>query len=365
VTAAPNQQQTDSTVGGATHEPTPGNMVGRNVLKFLGYGFLLCFLLLLIGGPEAESVFRVLTGWIWFLASSQQQMNAPGAESGLFVGFLISAIVYGCISNFGISKCGAAGGSGWRRRIRRSAAIVGGVVLIFVAGTAFVGLTKNVIWLAKAKGSLVEGGRVAAKRSQSRSNLKQIGIALANYHDVAERFPPGGTFNHEGQGQHGWITRLLPFMDRGDLHAKIDLNDHWKSAANAQHMKTQIPSLLHPGLPWEATVVSRGFAAAHYAGNPLVLKPNGSIGFRDIKDGASNTILAGEIKDAIPAWGSAGNWRGTDRKLNSPGAFGSTSTGVVQFVLADGSVRAISENIDRTVLEALFDPADGTTPGEF
>ena len=83
MTAAPNQQQTDSTVGGATHEPTPGNMVGRNVLKFLGYGFLLCFLLLLIGGPEAESVFRVLTGWIWFLASSQQQMNAPGAESGL------------------------------------------------------------------------------------------------------------------------------------------------------------------------------------------------------------------------------------------------------------------------------------------
>lgn len=158
MTAAPNQQQTDSTVGGATHEPTPGNMVGRNVLKFLGYGFLLCFLLLLIGGPEAESVFRVRTGWIWFLASSQQQMNAPGAESGLFVGFLISAIVYGCISNFGISKCGAAGGSGWRRRIRRSAAIVGGVVLIFVAGTAFVGLTKNVIWLAKAKGSLVEGG---------------------------------------------------------------------------------------------------------------------------------------------------------------------------------------------------------------
>ncbi|MDA1162053.1 MAG: DUF1559 domain-containing protein [Planctomycetota bacterium] len=362
---SPDQQPSKLTDNDAAHEPTSGTRATRKVFKFLGLGLLVCFLLLESSGPQVEAVLRVATGWMWFLASSSSQMEASGAETGLFVGLLIATIVCGFVLIVSIRNRDAVARPGLIRSIRLSSMLVGVIVLIFVAGISFVGLSRNVIWLARTKGSLVESGRANSRRTQSKNNLKQIGLSLWNYHEVADQFPPGGTFNEMGEGQHGWITLLLPFMDYADLHAKIDMHDHWKSEANADHMKTPIPFLLHPGLPWESTKVSGGFAATHYAGNPWILAPNQSLSLRDITDGASNTILAGEIKDAIPAWGSPGNWRKIDRKLNSPAAFGSPSMGVVQFLLGDGTVRAISEQVDPVVLKALFTPSDGRQLGDF
>ena len=59
----------------------------------------------------------------------------------------------------------------------------------------------------------IQQAREAARRTQSKNNLKQIGMAMGNYHDTHLHFPPGGTFDSNGRGHHGWNAYLWCYMD--------------------------------------------------------------------------------------------------------------------------------------------------------
>lgn len=357
-TSLPDSSQSTESVrsGGCSKRAT--------FIAAFGIGFV--SLLLLPSAVEVEAAFRVCFGWLFFLRRSGEQMHASGANIVLFVAIVAATGVLGVLLfSLRSRESGNQTQGSFRRSAKMSCASVAVVMLCFLAGTAFVGLIRNVIWMATSEVRLVETGRSGARRSQSKNNLKQIGLSLMNYHDVHRQFPPSGTFDEFGHGQHGWITHMLPYFDQEELHSTIDLQSPWNSERNAPLMKTHLPALLNPGLTWETARVAGGFAATHYAANPKFLRVNSSLQSSDVKDGLSNVLVAGEIKDGIPAWGSPGNFRSTELKLDSPGAFGSPSTGVVQFVLGDGTVRAISENIDPEVLKALFDPSDGQTLGDF
>ena len=65
----------------------------------------------------------------------------------------------------------------------------------------------------------VQQAREAARRSQCRNNLKQIGLALHNYHEQVDCFPPGTMF---GDQDYGWATFILPGLDQANLYNKIN-----------------------------------------------------------------------------------------------------------------------------------------------
>ncbi|MCH2119233.1 MAG: DUF1559 domain-containing protein [Pirellulales bacterium] len=71
----------------------------------------------------------------------------------------------------------------------------------------------------------VQQAREAARRTQCRNNLKQIGLALHNYHDVHGVFPPGRMAPGKVDGWVGWISPLffaLPFIDQANVYNQID-----------------------------------------------------------------------------------------------------------------------------------------------
>lgn len=75
----------------------------------------------------------------------------------------------------------------------------------------------------------VQQAREAARRAQCSSNLKQLGIALHNYHDTHRCFPPGFVAEQHYQGasernQFGWGTFLLPFIEQSSLFESLDPN---------------------------------------------------------------------------------------------------------------------------------------------
>jgi type II secretory pathway pseudopilin PulG len=213
----------------------------------------------------------------------------------------------------------------------------------------------------------VSQARQAARSTQSKNNLKQIGLAMHNYRDVYNQFPPGGIYTSKQEPYNAWMTSLLPYIEQASLYSMIDSNQPWTSPSNQQAFKVVIPNYMNPNIgPENATV--GGLGAAHYAGNSQLLLNNGSVIFEEITDGSSNTIMAGEVGTNFMAWGDPENRRDPANGFGTaPNQFGVAAPGIggVQMCLADGSVRFVSENIDPAVLKALATPAGGEMIGEF
>ena len=99
----------------------------------------------------------------------------------------------------------------------------------------------------------------AARRSQCKMYLKQIGLALHNYHDTFQAFPPAYTVDENGKPLHSWRTLILPFLDQPALYEKIDLSKPWDDPANEVAFKTVIQTYHCPsdnGLPSHTTYMA-------------------------------------------------------------------------------------------------------------
>ena len=65
-----------------------------------------------------------------------------------------------------------------------------------------------------------------ARRSQCLSNVKQIGLAVHNYHDVYRVFPLGETILSSGEPGHAWAARLLPYLEQSVLPINYDYSGY-------------------------------------------------------------------------------------------------------------------------------------------
>ncbi len=82
----------------------------------------------------------------------------------------------------------------------------------------------------------VQQAREAARRSQCKNNLKQLGLALHNYHDTHRTFPPGGN----ERAYASFFVGLLPFLDQGPAFNRFDFNADFDSrAGNGRPFSTQ------------------------------------------------------------------------------------------------------------------------------
>ena len=261
----------------------------------------------------------------------------------------------------------------------------------------------------------VQQAREAARRTQCKNNLMQIGLALHNYEMAFETLPPGcvnetGPIRNVEEGYHmSWIVQILPSLEQSSLFGQINFNVSAYAATNGGFRKMVMPSLTCPS-DWQQqvsqgnqTLAMNNYAACFGGENvPIDSKNNGvmflnsSIGFRQIRDGASNTIMVGEkcvIEDANElgwmsgtkstlrntgvainkGWDVGGDAQGAARfrkALPPPSdtdtsGYSSYHTGGCQVVLADGSVRFLSENISLPIYANLGNRADMEFTGEF
>ncbi len=207
----------------------------------------------------------------------------------------------------------------------------------------------------------VQQAREAARRSQDKNNLKQIGLAMHNYHDVYNLLPPGGIVREDGTEMMSWAASMLPFMDQAPLYNRINDGFGWKSPQNQAIFSQSIVTLTNPGIT-EPT----GPGVSHYAGNSQLFEINKCWGFRDITDGLSNTIAFGDVSAGFKQWGDPTNVRDPSLGIGkTPDKFGSPYRGGTHFLLLDGSVRFVSENIDLGTLKKLATPNGGEVVGEF
>src|SRR6266436_5022135 len=168
----------------------------------------------------------------------------------------------------------------------------------------------------------VQQAREAARRTQCKNNLKQIGLALQNYHGDFLRFPPGYVSNFDASGNDtgpgwGWGAMILPQLEQQNLQNSIDFKQPIEAAANAAPRIAPLPAYLCPSdsvrPAWPAvtrdpignpTATICDVASADYVavfgisepgidGEGVFFRDSG-IGLKDIRDGASSTLLVGE-----------------------------------------------------------------------
>ena len=296
----------------------------------------------------------------------------------------------------------------------------------------------------------VQQAREAARRIQCKNNLKQIGLAMANYEDAMKCFPYGGsTYLPNVRAPFGWRVYLFPYIDQSPLYNSPGVQGFMGQPQGAS-MAAQvtlhaspvfqaiIPGYLCPSDPTQPISLAannysnsgdwdsnspRLAAVSSYQGNagpqasanctiglnnglcdgtncPCYFSSTGSSGataddfylcnrtnpsaargmfhnnafcvrIRDIVDGTSSTLLVGEStihfgssRPGNQYASMAGTWAQTSTVYGINGPYRTESyanshgwssyhTGGAQFVMADGSVRFLSENISLAILGAL------------
>ena len=248
----------------------------------------------------------------------------------------------------------------------------------------------------------VQQVREAARRTSCANNTAQLGLALHNYEFSREHLPPGVT-NPKGPVMSSptgldvsFLVELLPYVEQYGISKNFDMSVGTYAAPNAPARAMIIPLYLCPSNFIETNTTGAAgvscYAGCHHgsetpidADNNGLLFLNSKIGYDEIIDGSSNTILVGELmplqSDLGWASGTRSALRNTSAILgfadfellqkgpvpapNVVGGFGSFHPGGSNFCLADGSVRFLSGTISPTVLQNLGDRKDGAMMGQF
>ena len=314
-----------------------------------------------VTGVPHETGARLVTGWLAFLGRtlSRATINWSGVAT---IALCAALLLFGG-HRFAVwlSSASAPADDASRppRRwpLRRTALLLAIVVLMFVAGISFIGLVHQTAWLATSPEPMSEQKlRLRRNVDASEDNLHEgIGTGFKNWLEVYQRPPTNGrdpgTF---ASGSHSWQTRILPFFN-GYGYQNIDLKLDWDDPTNAPAFRRFVPEYLSP--EFGVLRESRGFAVSHYAGNVRFFGPQPPTLEALKKDGHS-MIVCGEVAHDFVAWGDPANLRDPTLGVNrSPAGFGSADKTGAQFLMADGSTRFLSTNIDPRVLGALAAPA--------
>lgn len=97
----------------------------------------------------------------------------------------------------------------------------------------------------------VQQAREAARRSQCKNNLKQMGLAMHNYEETYSRTPPAGEFTLGDKTTRtftrtSFFTSVLPFTDQAPVYNRFNMNEHYASAVNAEAAQSKVAMFLCP-----------------------------------------------------------------------------------------------------------------------
>ena len=140
--------------------------------------------------------------------------------------------------------------------------------------------------------------REEARINRCQSNLKQIAIALHNYHDVYRHFPAAFSAGPDGKPWHSWRVEILPFLDQRALFKSYSFSEPWNGPINGKLSKATPDFYRCPYDEGPATDTS--YLAVT---GPGTIWPDGKpTRFRDVVDGTSNTIMIVEVANSGIHW---------------------------------------------------------------
>ncbi len=205
----------------------------------------------------------------------------------------------------------------------------------------------------------VQASREAARRSQCVNDLKQIGLALHNYHDVNGSFPAAAIVGKGGKPLLSWRVAILPFIEEQELYNQFHLDEPWDSPHN-KTLIARIPNAYNCPSRTPAAAGTTTYKA--FVGGGALFDPTKTVGIQQVTDGTSNTLAVVEGKTPV-IWTKPEDITFDPKAKPSLLDAGSNHPGGFNALMADGSVRFIKLTINLQTFWALITRAGGEVIG--
>lgn len=195
----------------------------------------------------------------------------------------------------------------------------------------------------------VQASRAAARRMSSSNNLKQVGLAMHNFHDTYNELPLAAIHDDDGQPLLSWRVAILPFIEQPALFERFRLDEPWDSPHNIELLAEMPATYASPGIELQP-----GNTVIHaMIGEGMALSEDEAIRFQNFLDGLSNTILAieGNSISQVP-------WTKPEALQIDPddplAHFHLAYPEGFNVLFADGAVRFFSNDIDTEIFGAML-----------
>src|ERR1700683_5256410 len=185
------------------------------------------------------------------------------------------------------------------------------------------------------------GSREASPRTQCKNNLKQIVLALHNYHDVYGCFPPAYIADKQGRPMHSWRVLLLQYLEFAPIYAQYRFDESWNGPHNRELTSLNLKLFRCP-----AEKSSDNDGETNYlvvVGPKTVFPGETCVRISEISAGTADTILVAEVANSGIKWGEPRDLSLTEavRGINPKSGLGISSPheGGAWCAFADDSVR--------------------------
>ncbi len=212
--------------------------------------------------------------------------------------------------------------------------------------------------------SAVIAARSAARRTERANKMRQVAIAAHNFHDVEQKFPPGGRPNSRdanGRMHLSWRVHLLPYLEELELYRQFHFDEPWDSEHNKKLLNL-MPDVyaLNQDLPPGMTDVIAPF------GQDTLFGDSQTKAIKDIVDGTSNTAMFFEAspEHAVP-WTKPDDFKFDPDAEDAMQRFGQPDMESFIMAMADASIRNQAKSTSAEIIGWLINIRDRKPTGDW
>lgn len=182
-------------------------------------------------------------------------------------------------------------------------------------------------------------------------------LAVANYHDHHEQFPPAYLADADGRPAHSWRVLVLPYLEHANLHQQYAFGEPWDGPNNAT-LAPQMPRTFAFHGEYRPGLTATNYLAV--VGAETVWPPDGKRSYKDVTDGNSSTILIVENRGTGIHWMEPRDlsFANMSFTVNDPAGVSSKYLGPA-VAMVDGGLHRLRKDLSPATLRALLTARGG------
>lgn len=224
------------------------------------------------------------------------------------------------------------------------ALIVSGCILVSLA---FIAVIATIGFPA------VKMAQVSRDRRSCADNLRKIGLALSQYHELYGSYPPPFLADAQGVPMHSWRVLILPYLGHEDIYNQYNFSEPWNGPTNSR-LLARMPEVYGCPADHDAGVTGETSVVA-IVGSRCVFRTKGVVRRTDVTDDPSLTLCLAEIHESRIQWMEPKDIASTEIKvdLDGLGGIGGNHPDGVNVLMLDFQPRFLPDTISEEALQAL------------